>query len=902
METKRGTGSGDLVDVADEIAPVLVTDKMGKLHFGEQPVALSRLDRSYVAIAAKAINQDRDLALIYPSSPTYLQLPVLLAAGYQNFGPPPVLFVSNRSGAGIREQYFDVGIGDRLPNAPVRSLADFTAPLVKTGDGRNLSHVTHHKPPDWDGDHRGISVIHSTLGKKIASDFPSEEELPLSGIVLDLTTKLLDDFSVIEQYQTYADRRNIPLLYVFDTPCHRHLDRLEQQNAERPPSEQTLFWGYSHGVLEEAGETILGIESSRSSFDPNKITPETVDQSSPFEGAIPVLQNIISGVDREITELTYADLRPAATEAYDSIRKVARYVQRQRDSFPRSVRQTMSDLYFTYTYLSTLPTSVEFHDDIMAFDTGWGAGSTLDQMIKNVRKNYQSIENDVTGAGNMLQDACDDLSRMEKHLVRRNPKADQIVNELNTAIENDESLVVLTATDRLASVLRSFVTEQAGISTGQLDGAGVEFHSLYNTHTIPLCDRLVFPGVPSKSHRPAVMSGAAPSQTYLTYDWETERLEYWLGKIENVADQRCGASALRYTVEQLGVDHTNFDAYISVSDTGRAPVPIEEEDTDDDQSDEKVDTDSEANKTRKQGVGGNRSTSVGASDSAVKEDAEVKPETFIPDSDAFDNPVEYFDDGEEKESVNEGRETEMTSESQTVSAVKIELSGRTHIYERPDGLLWVYNQQGSSGKKRTRKAANALEEGDIILITEQESRRDIFEHIVEKIRSEVPEFKKYSRMLEYWQTNFTQVMAENNLSPDAVARDLQAYADEHDLPDASRTSQAVRGWAKKETIGPSDHEVIEALGEIYDINVYRELAMEIQAALEEIRVLHRQVGRHLDKILFNAGTEESDTWLFREFNIRVDDVQDAVEYRKVTRVSEEEYDVNGRDLGRLFKS
>lgn len=891
-------GPGDPITVEDSVAPVLVTDEMGRLYYENNQVALTRLDRSYVGVAGMALKQSHDLALIYPSAPTYLQLPVLLAVGYQSYSDPPALFVSNRSGAGIREQYFDMGIGESIPNAPVRSLADFTAPLVKTGDGRSLSHVSHHKPNNWKGDYQGVSVVHTTLGRKIASDFPSEDELPLSAIVLDLTTKLLDDFSIIRQYQEYADERDIPVLYIFDTPSHRHLEQLEAQNSELPPQEQTLFWGYSPEVLRRAGPSLLGIKAEGSPFDPNSVTASTRDKTSPFEVSIPVLRNLIEGIDRDITELTYGDLQPAATDAYRKIQKVASYVRHRQSTFPRSVSHAMRDLHFTHSYLSTLPTSVEFHDDIMAFGTGWGAGSALDQMIDNVRKNYQGLESDVTGAGNMLEDACDALSRMRTQLVQRNPKADEIVSQLKSAIENDESLVVMTATNRQTSLLRSFVSEQAGIRGSELDDAEIEFHSLYNTHTIPMGDRLLFPGVPSKSHRPAVMSGAAPNQTYLSYTWETDRLRYWLEELERIANYRYGPGALVHTAEQLEVDYSNLETYLDLPASGHEPLPPELEESDEEDEDE-VD-DGLVPTTRKRGVGGNSKASVGVSDSAVEDSTEIDPDSFSPNADALQNAAEYFDDGSEQESVNEGREMVESSDSGTIEAHRITLSSNSFIYERPGGLVWVFDEQRSGKKRRRRKAASALEEGEKILITEQESRRDIFEHIVDKIESESPEFKKYSKMLEYWRTHLEKIVSEEDLSHSDIASALQYYADENNVPEARRTYHAVRSWVNKEAIGPDDYEVIQALGEIYDVAIYTEMAMEIEASLEEIRNLHRRVGRHLDKILFRAGTADDDTWLFEEFGIRVSDVQDSVEYRTVESVSEETYEVSPRDLGRLF--
>ena len=903
MSTSGSPESVDLIQIDDNIAPVLVTDQLGKLHYHGEQVALTRLDRSYVAVAGKAAAEGRNLALIYPSAPTYLQLPVLLAVGYQSYDSPPTLFISNRSGAGIREQYFDVGIGETRSGAPIQSLADFTAPLVVTGDGRKLSYVTHHKPQNWGGDYRGVSVVHSTLGRKIAGDLPTEDQLPLSAIVLDLTTKLLDDFSVIEQYQEHADERNIPLLYICDNPYQRHLERLEKQNERKRPSEQTLFWGYSHSILKEAGGDLLSTESSKSSFEPNSITVANVDHNSPFEASIPVLRNIINRIDREVTELTYSDLQPAATDAFEKIDHVARYVRHRRSAFPSSVGYAMRDLYYTHSYLSTLPTSVEFHDDIMAFESGWGAGSTLTQMIDNVRKNYQRLENDVTGAGNMLEDACDALSRMRKQLVERNPKADEIVSELHSAIENDEPLVVLTATNRQTSLLRSFVSEQAGISGKELNQVGIDFHSLYNTHTIPMGDRLLFPGVPMKSHRAAVLSGATSEQTYVSYEWETKRLEHWLVELQRITNRRCGPAALRHTLEQLNIGLENFQTYIDLPGAGRQAVPVDSK-SDTSQSEVgSTDNGSEdgVSITRKRGVGGIPSTSVGTSDRVVEENSEIDPETFIPDSDALRNAAEYFDDGSEQESVDEGRETESSSGEGTVDAVRVSLFGGAHIFERPNGLLWVYGERKTGTKRRRRKAANALEEGDLVLITEQESRRDIFEHVVEKIRFEVPEFKKYSKMLEYWRTNLERIVAENNLSHSDIASALQAYAEENDVPEASRTYHAVRGWVIKEAIGPDDYQVIGALGEIYNIEIYKEIPMEIEASLEEIRNLHRRVGQHFDKIIFSAGSaEDGDTWLFEEFNIRVGDVQDAVEYRRVKAVSEDTFEVNSRDLGRVL--
>lgn len=158
-------------------------------------------------------------------------------------------------------------------------------------------------------------------------------------------------------------------------------------------------------------------------------------------------------------------------------------------------------------------------------------------------------------------------------------------------------------------------------------------------------------------------------------------------------------------------------------------------------------------------------------------------------------------------------------------------------------------------------------------------------------------------MLEFWRSNLERTVNEEDLNPRQIEYALQEYADEHDEPEVTRTYHAVRDWITGDGIGPSDARVIKALGEIYKIDIYKEMASEIEASLDEIRNLHRQVGRQLEKIVFDAGSgESSDEWLFEELNIRVGDIQDAVEYRSVESVSEDTIEVDSYDLGRLFNS
>jgi hypothetical protein len=72
--------------------------------------------------------------------------------------------------------------------------------MVNTEDGSRLSYIRHHKPNTWyPDDPSTASLVHKTFGKNILNTL--SDDLPLSGLVLDFTTRLLGDRSKQEEYR-----------------------------------------------------------------------------------------------------------------------------------------------------------------------------------------------------------------------------------------------------------------------------------------------------------------------------------------------------------------------------------------------------------------------------------------------------------------------------------------------------------------------------------------------------------------------------------------------------------------------------------------------------------------------------------------------------------------------------
>lgn len=318
---------------------------------------------------------------------------------------------------------------------------------------------------------------------------------------------------------------------------------------------------------------------------------------------------------------------------------------------------------------------------------------------------------------------------------------------------------------------------------------------------------------------------------------------------------------------------------------------------------------------------------IGASQPASPDDISIDLSGLASkdDADDFWDAELSYDDGTERETIDEGRSGVSESESadldSRIQALRIDFVNGDYMFEEPQGLVWVLEDtQGGSNVTRTRQAAASMKRGDRVLMIEDDSRRDVFEHVVEKIHSECRgQFQKYLSMLDLWTIGIGHVVDfwreiedTHNADPmsfdldlslrkiaELVADDLDQYAVEYNEPDAKRRQQTVYNWLTKDTLGPGSPEPIRALGEIYGVEVLKSHSKEIFAGLKEIRALHVRIGNKLGKIVFSAHEAEADEWLLEECGLRVSDVQDATVVKTVEAVSTETVEVEARKVGKL---
>ena len=910
---------GDVFDVPPKVAPVLVTDADGMLHFGEEPAGFSRFDRSYIAVAAKAFAEGRDVALVYPSPPTHVQIPILLALGFQSRSTEPVLFVSNRSG--IRDQYFELGMGDKYGMGDISPtpLGDATAPMVKTGDGTSLSYITNHKPSEWDPEKpETAGIIHTTFGKKITTTL--SEDLDLSGFVLDFTTGLLDDEAAQEAYRSLAEERDIPRIMVFDSPNHPYLETLESQNENS--DDDVLFWGWTASALESAPEQLLEPVAD-TTHRAGSAASDGGTVQSPFTDSVRSLENIRRGVNRSVVDIAYRDLETAAKRAYERLSSASSFPNDTADSYSSASRRAITNGYFLYMYFDTLPISVEFHDSLSSLDDtqSWGTAATLQSKVNRLRDQASQLDQDVPGSGGILEEACDAFDAMVDLLTEHNPKADAVVEQIRDVREAGDTVCVFTATRKQESLLRSFVAEKTEFGEEDDLTENIFFHSLYSPHTVPPADVGIFPGVPTKSHYPTVQTGAISEQRFLTYTWDTGRLKSRLSDIVETAEWRVGAAVQHHTARELELDTGGLAEYVDLEEP-RPPQPREYfsgGQTGSKRSSPDVDLPTSRSGARSL----SESERVGSSPTLSGGDLDIDLGSLAPDQTTdeeqnWNQELEY-DDGLDRETIDEGRTDVDRDENGEVRALEVELSSGNVLYEEPKGLVWTLQSENGS-VTRVRRSASSLSAGDQIILIEDDSRRDVFEHVVEKIHSECRgQFRQNLLMLDMWNSGLDQMVdfwkeMQDELNQDPTQRDLeldrraiagliaealQDYADENDAPEVCRQQQTIHNYLTRKTIGPSDPETIRALGAIHEIESLQNHHLEIHRGLEAIRRLHMRVGQKLQKIIFSSQNADTDDWILEEAGLRVGDVQDATVVEQVVGVSENTVTVPESEIGRL---
>lgn len=921
----------DVFKLESVTAPVLGTDADGRLFYEGERVGFTRFDRSYIAMAAKAFTEGRDVALVYPSPPTHMQIPILLAVGFQVRSEPPVLFVSNRSG--VRERYFNVGIGDKF--APVdiiepEPLGDFTAPMVKTGDGQSASYITHHQPKEWDPENLDTAaIVHTSFGKKIATTL--SEEFEISGFVLDFTTGLLDDQNVREAYEYHATERDIPRIMLFDSPQHPYLQELEKQNENGDAD--VLVWGWSGSTIEDSPADLLETVADVEVYSTDSVSPDGGSLPSPFVDSINSLENLREGVERSVVEIPHRDLEKIATKTYGRIGDFAQFPRGTPDAYSAASRGVVTNAYFLYMYFDTLLLSVEFHDSLSALDDAntWGTSDTLRGKVDQLRNQAPILDDDVPGSGPILEDVCDLFEKMIEVLIVHNIKADALVEELRTLRDENKVITVFTATRNQESLLRSFVAEKTEFGRGDELTETIHFQSLYNPHTVPEADVAIFPGVPTKSHYPTVQNGAAPEQRYLTYSWEVERLQKRLNNVVKTAEERIGPGVQNHSAEQLGLSGERLSEYVGTQEV-REPTGGWDR-TNDNDEDGASQSEGGSVLTRKSDLSSlSESERIGRSHTRISDDPEFELDELLPnqptelDEGAIEAEQDY-DDGIEREGIHEGRTVSDRSVEEstggTVRALTVEFTDGSYILEEPHGLVWVLDSESGSTIQRERRAAQSLKRGDQILLIDEDSRRDVFEHVVEKIHSECRgPFQQYLMMLDLWNTGLDQVVdffreMEEAMNQDPntmnidlslrniaelIAEDLTEYSEEHEIPAADREPFSVLQWLERRTIGPSSPTPIRALGELYDVEVLESHSQEIDAGLKEIRTLHQQVGHKLEKIIFSTQTADADEWILEECGLRVGDIQSATVVERVDSVETELREVQRSEVGKLKKN
>lgn len=194
-----------------------------------------------------------------------------------------------------------------------------------------------------------------------------------------------------------------------------------------------------------------------------------------------------------------------------------------------------------------------------------------------------------------------------------------------------------------------------------------------------------------------------------------------------------------------------------------------------------------------------------------------------------------FADIEEEEDIREGKEGSVSG--RMVSAVPVEL--------QPGGDVWWVREGGPVEVLRREMhrhvSADDLRVGDSVIVPRGEGRENLFQRIVAAAHSR-GDTKAYEVFFARWRKACWTVYELCGQNWRAMEQRMHQHG-------SQVTWQSFRLWAFGSIIGPDDAKDIQRIGRVAGDELIEQQYRRIAAMADEIRTLHRGLGRRLSRAL-----------------------------------------------------
>jgi hypothetical protein len=188
-----------------------------------------------------------------------------------------------------------------------------------------------------------------------------------------------------------------------------------------------------------------------------------------------------------------------------------------------------------------------------------------------------------------------------------------------------------------------------------------------------------------------------------------------------------------------------------------------------------------------------------------------------------------------------------------------------------------------------------IEPGFILLRTDYDDRRGLFERIVQLADAQ-PTMKYLAVWRQHWREAIDSLAGSRHSSGRARRGTYQALRAQLALAGVRVALVTVRTWVLGQTIGPGNLASIKAVGALSKHSMVEQYPEQIDAAFKQIRAIHQALGRRINRVLERVGNASQrqgkrstrtsqEVQLDPALSVPIDDLIDMLQFWEVTEVS-----------------
>ena len=222
-----------------------------------------------------------------------------------------------------------------------------------------------------------------------------------------------------------------------------------------------------------------------------------------------------------------------------------------------------------------------------------------------------------------------------------------------------------------------------------------------------------------------------------------------------------------------------------------------------------------------------------------------------------------------------------------------------YIYLSTDGAIecFIPSQQDEG---LTTVDTDEIEPGFILLRTDRDDRRGLFDRIVQLADSQ-PTMKYLKVWRQHWREAIDS-LAGKHISGRARRGTYKALHEDLKRTGIDVALVTVRTWVLGQTIGPGSLHSIKAVGALSKHPMVEQYPEQIDAAFKQIRIIHQALGRRISRVLQRVGQKSQvgpgklkktgqEVQLDPALSVPIDDLIDMLQFWEVVEVSNGPWEV-----------